>query len=83
MKQLDATIIVNNAIVETLNIKLEDIKEDSTLESLGADSLDVVPLNILLEDRFNTEIDDDDVSIEATVKDLTIYIKELVEVNNE
>nr|YP_009510874.1 acyl carrier protein [Gracilaria gracilis]AXI96547.1 acyl carrier protein [Gracilaria gracilis] len=51
---------VKNIVVEQLNTTREEIKEDSTFTSLGADSLDTVELVMALEEEFSLEIDDEE-----------------------
>lgn len=51
-----ATIdIVKEALNENLDIESADVTEDSTLESLGIDSLDMVELICDLEERMEVE----------------------------
>ena len=83
MKDIDVSIIINDALVEQLNIKLKDIKDYSTLARLGADSLDLVELDILIEESIDKKIVIDDylVTGRTTVKELTAYVKNLTEVD--
>lgn len=56
---------------------IEDRKKitpETTLERLGADSLDIVDLVISIEDVFDVNIDDDDMEKLKTVQDLINYI---------
>jgi acyl carrier protein len=47
------------------------------LESLGADSLDVLEIVMMLEDEFGIEIADQDVPRLRTVDDLVRYVERL------
>lgn len=50
--------IVKEAIVESVGVRLDDIKLDSQLvNDLGADSLDLVELMYQLETRFNVSLE--------------------------
>lgn len=51
-----ATIdIIRDALVENLDLNAEDITAESTLESLGIDSLDMVELICDLEEQLDIE----------------------------
>ena len=65
------TIIVRQLGVETNEVKLES----DFVKELGADSLDVVELVMLIEDEFEIEIDDKVASKIATVQDALNYIE--------
>ncbi len=68
---------VKAVVVEQLNVKPEEIKEDSKfVEDLGADSLDVVELVMALEEKFDIEIPDADAEKITTVGDAIKYIEE-------
>lgn len=67
---------VKNALVESLNIDGEQIKEESLLnEDLGIDSLDAVELSLDLETEFNVEISDEELASLKTVKDIVTLIE--------
>ena len=65
-------------IAEQLNINPDRIKLDSTLESLGADSLDQVEIIIKLQEQFGVEIDDNAAEKIQTFGDAIDYIVSLV-----
>jgi len=65
------TIIVRQLGVETNEVKLES----DFVKELGADSLDVVELVMLIEDEFEIEIDDKVASKIATVINALNYIE--------
>ena len=71
-----ATIDPIRSILETnLDIAPESVTEDSTFDSLGIDSLDMVELICELEDR--CEVDFGEPEGLETVKDLVAYIDSL------
>lgn len=62
-------------VVDQLNISDEDmITMDTTLEDLGADSLDMVEVIMAIEDEFDVQIKDEDLESLKSVKDLIDYI---------
>ena len=71
-----ATIDTIRSILETnLDIAPESVTEDSTFDSLGIDSLDMVELICELEDRCDVDFGEPE-GLE-TVKDLVAYIDSL------
>jgi len=68
---------VKAVVVEQLDCKAEEVKEDSRfIEDLGADSLDVVELVMALEEEFDIEIPDEDAESILTVADAIKYIED-------
>jgi len=68
---------VKAVVVEQLDCKPEEVKEDSKfIEDLGADSLDVVELVMALEEEFDIEIPDEDAEGILTVADALKYIED-------
>ena len=66
-KEIEET--VKQIIVDQLGVKKEDVKEESSfVDDLGADSLDTVELVMALEEKFDTEIPDEDAEKITTVK---------------
>ena len=57
-----------------LELNPEEITPDSTFESLGIDSLDVVEMLMELENELDIELDIDDQNI-STFKDLADFIE--------
>ncbi|WP_280711841.1 acyl carrier protein [Bradyrhizobium sp. BR13661] len=51
--------VVKNTIVEHLGVKRSDVTPTSTLQELGADSLDLVELVMAYEETLGIEIADD------------------------
>jgi acyl carrier protein len=66
---------VKEIIVEQLGVREEEVvPEASFVEDLGADSLDLVELVMLLEEEFGQEIPDEDAEKIQTVQDAIYYI---------
>jgi acyl carrier protein len=68
-------------VVDVISQKLDKDKalivESATLESLGADSLDLTEIIIELEDVFGIEIDDEKAENLHNVKQVIDYVQEL------
>ncbi len=68
---------VREIIVEKFQVAPEKVTADAKLDAdLGADSLDLVDLMMILEDKFSLEILDDQADKIKTVGDVTNYILE-------
>ena len=66
---------VKAIVVEQLGVDEAEVTIDSTfIDDLGADSLDIVELNMAFEEEFNVEIPDDVAEKIKTVKDTVEYI---------
>ena len=66
---------VKEIIIEQLGVKEEEVvPEASFVDDLGADSLDLVELVMLLEEEFGQEIPDEDAEKIQTVQDAVDYI---------
>jgi acyl carrier protein len=67
---------VKNVIIEQLGVSAgEVVPEASFVDDLGADSLDLVELVMVLEEEFSKEIPDEDAEKIQTVQDAINYIK--------
>jgi len=67
---------IKNIIVEQLGVSVDEvIPEASFVDDLGADSLDLVELVMVLEEEFGKEIPDEDAEKIQTVQDAINYIK--------
>jgi len=67
---------VKDIIVEQLSVSEEEVvPEASFVDDLGADSLDLVELIMVMEEKFEQEIPDEDAEKLQTVKDAIDYIK--------
>lgn len=60
MQTIEQTVI--GAVAECLGIHAEKITPDTTLESLGADSMDMLEIAMCIEDELEVEIDDGDIT---------------------
>ncbi|MBA3752102.1 acyl carrier protein [Candidatus Dependentiae bacterium] len=74
--QIHAKIVT--IIAKILKINEDAITSESSLESLGADSLNRVEFVIELEDAFGIEINDEDAEKLTTVGQIIDYIERLV-----
>ena len=64
---------IQEMMVESLSLEKDDIKLESTFESLEIDSLDVFELVTEIEEEFDIEIEDDENL--NSVQDLVAYIE--------
>ena len=68
---------IKNIIVEQLGVSPDAVvPEASFIDDLGADSLDLVELVMVLEEEFEQEIPDEDAGKIKTVQDAINYINE-------
>ena len=67
---------IKNILADQLGIEEGSITESTTIEELGADSLDLVEAIMTIEDEFGIEIDDEDVKNLKTVGDILNYISQ-------
>lgn len=66
---------VKAIIIDQLSISDADmVTVDTTLEDLGADSLDLVEVIMAIEDEFDVQIKDEDLESIKSVGDLINYI---------
>ncbi len=66
---------IKNIIVDQLGVSADEVvPEASFVDDLGADSLDLVELIMVLEEEFGKEIPDEDAEKIQTVKDAMDYI---------
>ena len=73
---------VKNLIVEQLGVSLDEVVPTASfVDDLGADSLDLVELVMMLEEEFGGEIPDEDAEKIHTVQDAIDYIKKNRETN--
>lgn len=71
----EITAKVHEIIGSSLGVSLEEIKPGAHfIEDLGADSLDIVELVMLIEKEFKIEIPDEDAEKIWTVQDSIDYI---------
>ena len=68
---------VENIVGKQLGIDPSEIQPDADFsQQLGADSLDVVELEMLIEDEFDIEIEDEIANQITTVRGALAYIEE-------
>ena len=66
---------IKEIIAEQLNVSEEEcVPEAAFIDDMGADSLDIVELVMAMEDYFDLEISDDDLTKIRTVGDVIEYI---------
>lgn len=66
---------IKKAVSDVINVEEETITESSNLiDDLGADSLDIVELVMVLEEEFLIDIDDIQASQWVTVGDINRFI---------
>lgn len=67
---------VKEIIVDTLDCNVDDVTMEASLsETLGADSLDAVELQLALEDSLGVSIPDDALTQMKTVGDIVSYLE--------
>jgi acyl carrier protein len=64
--------IVYSVISKQLQIEKESFDIHSTFQEIGADALDIVEIIMTIEEHLNIVIDDEEISIAANTKDLTL-----------
>lgn len=68
---------VINIIVDQLGVSVGEVVPDASfVDDLGADSLDLVELVMVLEEEFGKEIPDEDAEKIQTVQDAIDYIRD-------
>jgi len=80
MSNFDRTDTYNKVIaiiVDKLDTSKDKISDSSTLQDLGADSIDMVELVMKLEEVFGIEINDDDAEKFRTVGQVVDYVQKL------
>lgn len=68
---------ISSIIAEKLHIDASSVKLESTLQDLGADSLDMVDIVMKVEEEFGIEINDEDAEKLHTVQDFINYVHDL------
>lgn len=67
---------IREILSEQLSVDAESINTDTTIEDLGADSLDLVEAVMNIEEEFGIRIDDSDIENLKTVGDFLNYISQ-------
>lgn len=68
---------VTNIVAEGLGVEAADLTAETTFESLGADSLDLMDMVMSFEDEFGVEIDTEAIGELKTIGDVVTYIEGL------
>jgi len=70
---------VKKLIATQLGLGEDEIKEGTTFQDLGIDSLEIFEIIMALEDEFHIEIPNEDVENIRNIADIIKYIKERVQ----
>ena len=68
---------VKNIVAEGLGVDVADLAAETTFESLGADSLDLMDMVMSFEDEFGVEIDTEAIGDLKTIGSVVTYIEGL------
>ena len=68
---------VKEIVAEGLDVNAADLTEETTFESLGADSLDLMDMVMTFEDEFCVEIDTEAIGDLKTIGSVATYIEGL------
>lgn len=68
---------IQRMMVEQFDLKLEDLKPDAELESLGIDSLSVIEFMFNLEDELKIKLSDERLELK-TIQDVANAVDKLV-----
>ena len=68
---------ITSIVAEKLSIDAASINPQSTLQDLGADSLDMVDIIMKVEEEFGIEINDEDAEKLHNVQDVINYVHSL------
>ena len=68
---------ITSIIAEKLHIDAATINAQSTLQDLGADSLDMVDIVMKVEEEFGIEINDEDAEKLTNVAEVVDYVQKL------
>ena len=68
---------VKEIVAEGLGVDAADLTAETTFESLGADSLDLMEMVMSFEETFDVEIDTESVSDLTTIGSVVTYIEGL------
>ncbi len=65
----DLLATFTEVLTEDFGVPADDISPDATFEALGLDSLDVVELTLVLEERTGVKLEDEELEDVRTVQD--------------
>ena len=66
---------VRKLVAKELGIAEEEIKETTTFQDLGIDSLEVFEVVMALEDEFHLEIPNEDIEDITSIAEITKYVQ--------
>jgi len=66
---------VRKLVAKELGIAEEEIKETTTFQDLGIDSLEVFEVVMALEDAFHLEIPNEDIEDITSIAEITKYVQ--------
>jgi len=66
---------VRKLVAKELGIGEEEIKETTTFQDLGIDSLEVFEVVMALEDEFHLEIPNEDIEDITSIAEITKYVQ--------
>lgn len=65
----DLLAVFTEMLTEDFGVPAEDVSPDATFEALGLDSLDVVELTLVLEEKVGVKLEDEELEDVRTVQD--------------
>ena len=68
--------VFTEVLTEEFGVPEDEIAAEATFESLGLDSLDVVELTLVLEERTGVKLEDEELEDVRTVQDAIDKVKE-------
>ncbi len=68
--------VFTELLTEEFGVPTEDVAPNATFEALGLDSLDVVELTLVLEERTGVKLEDEELEDVRTVQDAIDKVKE-------
>ncbi|MBL7130214.1 MAG: acyl carrier protein [Candidatus Omnitrophica bacterium] len=73
---MDVKQQIKDIIINTLNIKPDELKEGMSLEnSLGVDSTEMVEIVVALSKKFNVKVQEKEISKNSTLEDIEDVVK--------
>lgn len=66
---------VKEIVIESLNAQEKEVVATTTLEDLGADSIDAVEMIMALEEEYDLEISEDDAKAFTSLQSIVDYIE--------
>lgn len=63
-----------SALVETFGVPADEVSPDAEFEAMGLDSLDVVELTLILEEKTGVKLEDEELEDVRTVQDAILKV---------